>query len=92
MSPTVFIFGGVAFGAACVFAIVYAYAYKLYTYQGWRTLVRTVTPHAQAHIALREGETLVAVVETRKGPYFFLGTQTQKGHTRHNDQSDKPPG
>ena len=90
MRPTVFIFGGVAFGAACVFAIVYAY--KLYTYQGWRTLVRTVTPHAQAHIALREGETLVAVVETRKGPYFFLGTQTQKGHTRHNDQSDKPPG
>jgi len=90
VSPTVFIFGGVAFGAACVFALVSAY--KLYTYQGWRTLVRTVTPHAQAHIALREGETLVAVVETRKGPYFFLGTQTQKGHTRHNDQSDKPPG
>ncbi len=77
MSPTIFIFGCVALCAVFVFAIVYAY--QLYTYQGWRTLVRQVTPHAQARIALQEGETLVAVVETRKGPYFFLGTKTQKG-------------
>jgi hypothetical protein len=29
-------------------------------------------------MTLHAGETLVAVVETKKGTYFFLGTQTRK--------------
>jgi hypothetical protein len=75
--PTVFIFGCIACSAIFVFALVYAY--KLSPSQSWRAIVRKVTPHAQARITLQEGETLVAVVETKKGTYFFLGTQTRKG-------------
>jgi hypothetical protein len=54
-------------------------AYKLSKYQGWRTILRKVTPHEKANITLQAGETLVAVVEMNKGTYFFLGTNTRKG-------------
>jgi len=70
-------FGCVALAAAVIFFIVGAY--KLSTYRGWRAIVRQVTPHEQARITLQAGETLVAVVEMKKGTYFFLGTQTRKG-------------
>ena len=77
MSPMVFIFGCVALCAAVVFSNICAY--KLGKYQGWRALWRKVTPHAKDSITLQEGETLVAVVELKKGTYFFLGTKTGKG-------------
>jgi hypothetical protein len=55
------------------------YTYKVRPHQGWRALVRHVTPHEQAHLTLHAGETLVAVVELHQGTYFFLGTNTRKG-------------
>ena len=76
MSPLVVLVGCVAFAAALVFFMVWTS--KVRPSQGWRALVRHVTPHAQARITLHAGETLVAVVETKKGTYFFLGTQTRK--------------
>jgi hypothetical protein len=76
VSPLVVLVGGVAFAAAYVFFMVWTS--KVRPYQGWRALVRQVTPHEKARITLQAGETLVAVVETKKGTYFFLGTQTKK--------------
>jgi hypothetical protein len=77
VNPLVVMVGCVAFGAAVFFFIVGVY--KVRPYQGWRALVRQVTPHEQARITLQAGETLVAVVETKKGTYFFLGTTMSKG-------------
>jgi hypothetical protein len=77
VSPPVLIFGCVAFVAAVLFA--HRCPYKLSTSQGWRALWRTVTPHEKDNITLQAGETLVAVVELKKGTYFFLGTKTRKG-------------
>jgi hypothetical protein len=76
VNPLVFLVGCVVFGTVIVFYIVGVY--KVRPSQGWRALIRTVTPHAQARMTLHAGETLVAVVETKKGTYFFLGTQTRK--------------
>jgi hypothetical protein len=76
MSPLVLLCGCVACAAAVVFFIVWTS--KVRPSQGWRALVRHGTPHAHARITLHPGETLVAVVETKKGTYFFLGTQTRK--------------
>ena len=77
MSPTVFIFGCVALGAAVVFAMVCAY--KLGKYSGWREALRTYAQYEKADMTLDAGETLAAVVELRKGKYFFLGFDTRKG-------------
>ena len=77
MSPMVFIFGCVALCAAFVFSMVCAY--KCGKYQGWREAVRTSTLHDKESMTLQAGETLVAVVEMKKGTYFFLGTNTRKG-------------
>jgi hypothetical protein len=74
--PLVFLVGCVAIGAAVVFCIIGVY--KVRPYQGWLALVRHGTRHTHARITLHAGETLVAVVETKKGAYFFLGTQTKK--------------
>jgi hypothetical protein len=76
MSPTVFIFGCVALCAAFVFSIVCAY--KLGKYQGWREVLRTHAQYEKADLTLDAGETLAAVVEMRKGKYFFLGTNTRQ--------------
>ena len=77
MSPMVFIFGCVALCAAFVFSMVCAY--KFGKYQGWREAVRTSTLHDKESMTLQAGETLVAVVEMKKGTYVFLGTNTRKG-------------
>jgi hypothetical protein len=60
-----------------VFAIICAY--KLGKYQGWREVVRTFTPQEQESMTLQDGDTLVGVMEMKKGTYFFLGTNTRKG-------------
>ena len=77
MSPTVFIFGCVALCAAVVFSNICAY--KLGKYQGWREVVRTFTPQEQESMTLQDGDTLIGVMEMKKGTYFFLGTPTRKG-------------
>ena len=76
MHPLIVLLGCTAFGAALVCFIVGAY--KLRQYHRWRALVRQITPHTQASLTLHAGETLVAVVEMKKGTYFFLGTHTRK--------------
>jgi hypothetical protein len=77
VSPMVWMCGCVVFVAAVLLASLYAY--KLSTYQGWRAIVHKVTLHKKDSITLQAGETLVAVVEIKKGTYFFLGTKTRKG-------------
>ena len=76
MSSMVFIFGCVALCAAFVFSNVCAY--KLSKYQGWREVLRKYAQYEKADITLDEGETLAAVVEMKKGTYFFLGTNTRQ--------------
>jgi hypothetical protein len=76
MSPMIFIFGCVALFSALVFAIVCAY--KLGKYQGWREALRQVTQHEKASLTLQDGDTLVGVMEMRKGKHFFLGTNTRQ--------------
>jgi hypothetical protein len=77
MNPTVFIFGCVALVSAFVFSNICAY--KLGKYQGWRDALRQYAQYEKTDITLDEGETLAAVVEMRKGKYFFLGFNTRKG-------------
>ena len=76
MSPTVFIFGCVTLCAAFVFATVCAY--KFGKYQGWQEVLRQYAQYEKADITLAQGETLAAVVEMRKGKYFFIGTNTRQ--------------
>jgi hypothetical protein len=75
VSPTVFIFGCVALFAAFVFATLCAY--KLGTYLGWQDALRQYAQYEKADMTFDEGETLAAVVEIKKGKYFFLGTNTK---------------
>jgi hypothetical protein len=72
----IFIFGCVALGSALIFATICAY--KLGKYQGWREALRQYAQYEKADMTLDEGETLAAVVEMRKGTYFFLGTKTRQ--------------
>jgi hypothetical protein len=77
VNPSIFIFGCVALCSAFVFAIVCAY--KLGKYQGWREALRHYAQYEKADMTFDEGETLAAVVEIKKGKYFFLGFDTKKG-------------
>ena len=70
MSPTVFIFGCVALVAAVLFSNLCAY--KFGKYQGWTELLRKHTKYQRTHIAINEGETLVAVMEIKRGQYIFI--------------------
>jgi hypothetical protein len=47
-------------------------------YQGWREALRQYAQYEKADITLDDGETLAAVVEMRKGTYFFPGTNTRQ--------------
>jgi hypothetical protein len=76
VNPTVCIFGCVALCSALVFATVCAY--KLGKYQGWREALRRYAQYEKADVTLDDGETLAAVVEMRKGTYFFPGTNTRQ--------------
>jgi len=76
MSPTVFIFGCVAFVAAVLFS--HLCAYKFGTYQGWREFLRKHSKYQRKHIALNEGETLVAVIEIPRGTYIFIRNEEEE--------------
>src|SRR5262245_49206749 len=64
LNSTVFIFGCVALCAAVVFSNICAY--KLGKYRGWREVLRKVTPHEKASMALQDGDTLIGVMEMKK--------------------------
>ena len=70
MSSIVFIFGGVALVAAVLFSHLCAYHFG--KYRGWTELLRKHAKYQKEHIAINEGETLVAVVELKKGRYIFI--------------------
>ena len=72
MSPMVFMFGCVALVAAVLFSNLRAYQFG--KYQGWTELLRKHTKYQRTHIAINEGETLVAVVEIKRGQYIFIRT------------------
>jgi hypothetical protein len=72
----IFIFSCVALFSAFIFATLCAY--KFGKYQGWREALRQYTEYEKADMILDDGETLAAVVEMRKGKYFFLGTNTRQ--------------
>jgi hypothetical protein len=76
VNPSIFIFGCVALGSALVF--VTACAYKWGKYQGWKDALGKFAPYERADMTLDKGETLAAVVEMRKGKYFFLGINTRQ--------------
>jgi hypothetical protein len=63
-------FGCVAFVAAVLFS--HLCAYTCGTYQGWTELLRKHTKYQRTHIAINEGETLVAVMEIKRGQYIFI--------------------
>jgi hypothetical protein len=48
-------------------------------YQGWQEALRQYAQYEKADMTFDEGETLAAVVEIKKGKYFFLGFDTKKG-------------
>jgi hypothetical protein len=66
----VFIFGCVALVAAVLFSNLCAYQFG--KYQGWTELLRKHPKYQKKHIAINAGETLVAVIEIKKGRYIFL--------------------
>jgi hypothetical protein len=76
VNPSIFIFGCIAVCSALIFVTVCAY--KLGKYQGWREALRHYAQYEKADMTLDDGETLAAVVEMRKGKYFFLGTNTRQ--------------
>ena len=77
MNSSVFIFG--CFALLSVFIFSNVCAYKFGKYQGWREAVRTSTLHDKESMTLQAGETLVAVVEMKKGTYFFLSNHLRRG-------------
>lgn len=76
MNPSMVIFGCVALCAAFVFVTICAY--KWGKYQGWQEALGRFAQYEKADMTLDAGETLAAVVEMRKGTYFFLGTNTRQ--------------
>ena len=70
MSPMVFMFGCGALVAAVLFSNLCAYQFG--KYQGWTELLRKHTKYQRTHIAINEGETLVAVIEIKRGQYIFI--------------------
>src|SRR5262245_24482583 len=52
-------------------------SYLFGRYRGRRAVVRQSTSSAQDSLILHEGDTLVGVVELKKGTYFFLTLNTR---------------
>jgi hypothetical protein len=76
MSLDVFIIGCVALLSVLIFSNLCAY--KFGKYQGWTEVLRKSTQQEKESIALKKGETLMAVVDTKKGKYFFIGVDARK--------------
>jgi hypothetical protein len=52
-------------------------AYTFGQHRGWKEIWRTYDQYAKEGVTLSEGETLVGVVEIKKGQYFFIGLNTK---------------
>ena len=59
-------------------------SYLFGRYRGRRAVVRQSTPSVQDSLSLPEGDTLVGVVELRKGTYLFLTSRRERGHPMNN--------
>jgi hypothetical protein len=70
VSPMVMIFGCIALVAAVLFSHLCAYQFG--KYRGWTELLRKHTKYQKKYIAINEGETLVAVIEIKRGSYIFI--------------------
>jgi hypothetical protein len=70
VSPMVFLFGCIALVAAVLFSNLCAYQFG--KYRGWTELLRKHAKYQKNHIAINEGETLVAVIEIKRGSYIFI--------------------
>ena len=60
------------FSGSCYRAQTLASILAKSQYQGWRELLRKHTKYQRKHIAISEGETLVAVIEITRGNYIFV--------------------
>jgi hypothetical protein len=74
--PTLFILSCLALLALVICSHVSAY--KFGKYQGWTALLRKHATYQKKHIAINEGETLVAVLEIKKGSYIFLRNDVEE--------------
>jgi hypothetical protein len=74
-TPTLFLWGCLALVAVVIFSHVSAYTFG--TYQGWTAVLRKHAKYQKKHIAINEGETLVAVLEIKKGSYIFIRNEVE---------------
>jgi hypothetical protein len=74
------IFSCIALVATVLFSHLCAYHFG--KYRGWTELLRKHAKYQQKHIAVNAGETLVAVVEIKKGRYIFIRSyeENKKGY------------
>ena len=79
MHHTLLLLERVAVLAILIFSHVCAYTVG--KHWGWKEVWRTYGQCAKEGVTLSEGETLVGVMEIKKGQYFFIGLNTKdKAH------------
>jgi hypothetical protein len=71
MYHTLLLLDCVAVLAILIFSHVCAYTFG--KHRGWKEVWRTYGQCAKEGVTLSEGETLMGVVEIKKGQYFFIG-------------------
>ena len=75
MHHTLLLLERVAVLALLIFSHICAYTFG--KHRGWKEVWRTYGQYAKEGVTLSEGETLVGVVERKKGQYFFIGLNTK---------------
>jgi len=72
------IFVGIALLSTVLLLVVLnVMSYLFGRYRGRRAVLRQSTRYAQDSLSLHEGDTLVGVMELKKGTYFFLTLNTK---------------
>jgi hypothetical protein len=71
---------------ALVVGLLFSYvcAYRFGKYIGWIEVFEKYALYEKAGMTLKEGETLVGVVDMKKGQYFFIGTNASDGSNLNN--------
>ena len=78
MDPRLGILAGIAvLSPVLLVVLLIVIAYLVGQYRGRRAVVRQFAPYAQESLALHGGDTLVGVVELKKGTYVFLTLNTK---------------
>jgi len=73
------IFVGIALLSTVLLLVVLnVMSYLFGRYRGRRAVLRQSTRYAQDSLSLHEGDTLVGVMELKKGTYFFIPLNTSK--------------